>query len=163
MKKMVVLAFLIATASVQAQQPQVFLDIPTIPGESQFEDFVDTIDVASWSQTVANVGGPPVVMPLRFQHRIDLATPRLIEAALLNTNLGDVVLSVVRTNGEFTQTYIEITLSDTRVAAVEATSVIDDVPSEQVTLTCSTFMLSYRAQNNAGGLEDPVIAQGSCQ
>ena len=162
MKKMVVLAFMIAAAGVQAQQ-QVFLDIPNIPGESQFSDFLDTIEVDSWSQTVANVGGPPVVMPLRFEHRIDLATPRLMEAALLNTNLGDVVLSVVRTNGAVLQTYIEITLSDTRVAAVEATNAVDGLPTEQVTLTCSTFMLSYRAQGNGGALEDPVIVQGSCQ
>lgn len=165
MKRFLGVALVLMLASVNAQaQQMVFLEIPGIPGESLNADYVNTIEVSSWSQTVANVGGPPVVMPLRFEHFIDRATPKLIEAALLNTNLGDVVLSVVRFDGQGPAVaYIEVTLSDTQVAAVEAINATDGVPTEQVTLTCSTFSMSYRRQLINGSYDSPIVVQGGCQ
>ncbi|MFK7888541.1 MAG: Hcp family type VI secretion system effector [Gammaproteobacteria bacterium] len=157
----IVVGSVLGSASAQAQT-SAFLDIPGIPGESFDANFPDTVIVTSWSQSVANVGGPPVVMPLRFEHTIDRATPKLIEAALLNTNLGEVVLSVTRFGEAGAVAYLTITLSDTRVAAVEASNGENNVPAEQVTLTCTTYSLSYRRQTINGTLDDPIVVDGTC-
>jgi len=160
----VILGFvlLFMTAPGAHAQTAVFLDIDGIPGEALQSGFEDQIELLNWSQTVANVGGPPVIMPLQFEHRIDRSTPKLIEAALLNTDLGEVVLSESRLNGP-NAVFLTVTLDSARVAAVETRSDPGVAPVEKITLTCSTFTLSYRQQSPQGGLLDPIIVTGNCQ
>ena len=126
---MIRIAFLLASfvgflASAQAQAP-IYLDIPGIPGESRVAGYEDQIEVFGYSQSVANLDGAPVVLPLRFQHFVDKASPLLIEAVLLGSTLDTATLSVVTTGAAGTVAYIVIELMDPKVVAIESGDVIN--------------------------------------
>lgn len=163
MKRITVALLLIFAASLPAQAAvDMFLEIPGIEGESVVEDFEKQIDVLSWSQSVANVNDMPVVLPFVFTHFVDKATPKLIEAALMGTDLDRATLRVVRIAGEKPLVFLTIMLRNPRVVAVQnGGSGSEDRLTESVTLTCASFTYTYVRQD-AMGQAPPVEVTGSC-
>jgi len=165
--RFVALAILLALGlghSASAQTATV-LNIPDIQGESNLFGYEDQIDVLNWSQSVSNVAGMPVVLPLEFFHQVDKASPKLVEATLAGTDLGTVVLSVLRTGAQGVSEYITIKLNQAKIVAVK-TSGSDSgttLPaSEVVTMSCGSFVMIYRPIENDGSPGPSVETMGSC-
>lgn len=158
----------IALAPSALGQTSAFLEIDNIEGESQVPSYEDQIELTSWSQGVANLGDGPVVLPFRFTHKIDSASPPLALAAILGTNLQTVKLRALRIGGgKVPIEYWQLDLDDTRVVSVKTgievnagTFAAGNV--EEVTLDCSTFTLSYIPQTNTGAPGTPITVSGSC-
>lgn len=162
MKLQIITALCLSLAANFSFAADAFLDIPSIPGESTDSAHAGEIEVISWSQSVANVNAMPVVLPLVIEHNVDKATPKLIEAALLGTDLETTTLTL-RTQDVEPVDYYFIELNQTKVVSVRTSAATElDPPVETVTLTCATFKITYRERLNDGSLGPPIETMGNC-
>lgn len=155
--------FVLLIGATQANaQTTVFLGIPSIPGDSTLDDFENLIRVGSWSQSAANVNNMPVVLPLEITHTLDIATPKLMEAALLGIDLGTTTLSVVRLQSDPGYVY-QIEMTRTKVVAIKAGGdTSGELGMETVTLSCASFTVRFRDQQSDGTFNPPIEYTGSC-
>ncbi|MDH3588354.1 MAG: type VI secretion system tube protein Hcp [Gammaproteobacteria bacterium] len=157
------IALLLAVAIGAPVHAGVYLDIPTIPGEATDSAHEDWIDVESWGQSVANVNNMPVVLPLVFTHAVDKATPKLIEATIMGTNLGTVALEVTRSAPEVEVKFFVLELHNAKVVSIQSSGHVSQVPIfESVTLTCEAFDLTYTEFDASGNSVGEVVATGNC-
>ena len=134
-----------------------FLKVPTIPGESQDIRHADEIDVLSWSWGLT--GGKPsgaCVGDLNVIKNIDAASSGFMIALTVGQNLGDVVLTV-RKAGSGQQEFLIVTMHDVTVSTVRTALATDTVsPTENVSLSFSYADWSYAKQKPDGSLETAV-------
>jgi len=163
MKRIILVLLLAIAAGAPAHAAvDIFLEIQHIEGESQDAEFQNQIDVVSWNQSVANVNNMPVVLPLVFTHAVDKATPKLIEAALMGTDLQEAILRV-RSVGGNQVVFLTIILNNPRVVSVKnGGSESDGSLTEIVTLTCATFEYKYLPVDENGQQQGEVRVNGSC-
>lgn len=155
------IALLLAASIGLPAHAQIYLGIDDIPGESLADGHQGEIDILSWGQSVANLNNMPVVLPLVVTHRIDKATPKLIEAAILGRDLGLATLAVSST-GPTPFDYIVLELNGAKVVSVNSGGAEGTAPVETVTLTCATFELRYREVMQDGSAGPIVQVNGSC-
>jgi len=138
-----------------------FLNLATIPGESQARGFANQIEVLDWSLGVSTTVSPTNTgagaakskpQDFVFVHRYDKASPLLFLAACTGKHLPTAVLTVQRA-GEVPFAYLTITLSNVFVTSVaDALEAGTGLPLEQVHLEYAAIKVSYRTQNPDGSL-----------
>jgi type VI secretion system secreted protein Hcp len=139
-----------------------FLKVPTIPGESVDARHADEIDVLSWSWGLTTGGqktSGACVGDLKLVKYIDSASSGFMIALTVGQNLGDVVLSV-RKLGKGQQEFLIVTMHDVTVSTVTTALATDTVvPTENVSLSFGYADWSYSKQKADGSLESPVTAR----
>jgi len=148
-----------------------FLKVDGIKGESVDKNHKDEIDVISWSWGVAareeaRAGKRGCVQPIAFTKLVDRATPALVGAAALGTQIPRAVFTVRKPSlaGSGLE-FLTLELNQVLVTAVQqAASNGQDQFVEQVTLKADSILVSYRSQNPDGSAGAPVTASvsGGC-
>jgi type VI secretion system secreted protein Hcp len=143
--------------------PQAFLDIPTIPGESTDTAHRNQIDVLSWSEGVTGgagsacggaAGGKATFNEFTITKRVDKASPPLMLAGALGTNLGTITLHVAKQSVDYLTFKLDNALvSSTKVSWKNG----DEGPTESVTFVFGALEISYTPQNPDGTPGSPVI------
>jgi type VI secretion system secreted protein Hcp len=120
MKTVVFAAMLCVAASEAAAAEQVFVNIPSIPGESTQVGHANWIDAFALSHDMQRPGGgSPDFSEVSVLKATDRATAPLHLAGALSTNLGLVTVQVCGTGaGLPSRCYYKIELSNTRVQAI---------------------------------------------
>ena len=164
MKRVILGALLLTLSSISAHAQLVtVISLSGIPGESIVPGYEDTIDVESWTQAASNVNGTPLVLPLEFVHKVDSASPKLFEAAILGSNVGPAILTSLRTDGGSLEFYTEIKLTGVQVISVRSSgSDGSGLPLETVRLSCAGYTYSYWPTDENGNLQAPIDVTGSC-
>lgn len=138
-----------------------FLKIEGIPGESADRDHKDWIEILSWSWGSSNpstVGpgsgggaGKVQMQDFHFVHRVDKASPKLMESCCNGQHIKDAKLSV-RKSGDQPVQYLKVTLSDILVSSfqVGGNSGGDSPPMEQISLNFAKVEMIYTGQNADG-------------
>lgn len=165
-----------------AMSDELFLKIDGIPGESADDRHREEIEVDSWSWGLSSPSRPGSggggggagrvgkveVADLTFTHRLDVASPRLMDACATARRVENAVLTARRAGGDV-QDYLMVRLDEVRVSAVSvdaaASADLDELgrPAEQVTLAFSAIRVEYRRQAPDGSLQAPVVFEWSLQ
>jgi type VI secretion system secreted protein Hcp len=136
----------------------IFMDIPTIPGESTSAGHVGSIEVESWSwgQSQATTTGPGGgAMPtgrltghVTLIKRVDKATPPLATRCIAGQTIPSVTVQWVRVDG---QTYLRYDLKNVLVTAIAHGDVDGDgVPDEKIDMDLGGGTLTYTQYDAAG-------------
>jgi type VI secretion system secreted protein Hcp len=142
----------------------IFAKIGDIKGESADDKHKDEIEVLSFSWGVANsatIGGGgggagrATFRDLSFIHKIDKASPRLLQACATGTHLKEATITH-RKAGKGQQEFLVIKMNDIIITGVSLGDAGDGGASENVTLAFAKVDLEYRPQNPNGTL-DPGI------
>lgn len=162
MKRLLIACVVTLFAPCALAQVQTYINIPGIPGDVVQPNYESQIAVLDWSQGAANIGNGPVVLPFRFIHRLDVASPLLMSAVLQGTNLGTVQVRSILVNGPEPIEFFRLDLVGARVVSVNTSSDPAAGGIEEVTMDCNTFELSYVPQDETGAPDDPVTITGNC-
>ena len=140
---------------------EIFAKIGDIKGESADAVHKDEIEVTSFSWSAARPSAPggagggatgkPVFQDISFVHRIDKATPKLLEALATNRRFPDATITHRKT-GAAQQDYLTIKLSDVTIAGVS----LGDTGgggTETVMLAFGKVDLEYKPQKPDGSLD----------
>ena len=138
-----------------------FLKVPSIPGESLDDKHPNEIDVLSWSWGLT--GGQKTsgacVGDLKVVKYIDSASSGFLIAVTVGQNLGEVVLTV-RKAGKGQQEFLIIKMQDVTVSTVTSALATDTViPTENVSLSFSYADWIYSKQKPDGSLDSPVTSR----
>ena len=155
----------------------IFVKLGEIKGESVDSKHKGEIDVLAWSWGLAgpsrNSPGVPqrpvgpakdaCAQSITLTKFIDVASPSIMGNAALGKNIASAQLAVRRS--EQSEDFLVITLKDVLISAVSTgASGGEDIPTESVTLNFSSARVSFRPQNDKGGVGEAVEADvpGSC-
>ncbi|QIG49001.1 type VI secretion system tube protein Hcp [Nordella sp. HKS 07] len=140
----------------------IFAKIGDIKGESLDVKHKDEIEVLSFSWGVANTGnigtgggggaGRATFQDLSIVHKIDKATPRLLEACATGGHLKDATITQRRA-GKGQQEYLIIKMNDVIITGVALGDTSDDTGSETVSLAFAKVDFEYRPQRADGSLD----------
>jgi type VI secretion system secreted protein Hcp len=140
----------------------IFAKIGDIKGESPDDKHKDEIEVLSFSWGVANsatIGGGgagrATFRDLSFTHKIDKASPRLLQACATGAHLKDATITH-RKAGKGQQEFLIIKMNDIIITGVSLADSGEGGTSENVTLAFAKIDLEYKPQNPNGTL-DPGI------
>jgi type VI secretion system secreted protein Hcp len=144
----------------------IFAKLGGIKGESNDAKHKDEIEVLSYSWGVtkpvlpASSGGgagKASFQDLVIVHRIDKASPMLMEACATGKHLNDATITH-RKDGKQPFEYLIVKLNDVQITAVTHDSANNqpDTGSEKVSLTFTKVALEYRPQR-LDGSADPSI------
>jgi type VI secretion system secreted protein Hcp len=142
----------------------IFAKIGDIKGESLDDKHKDEIELLSFSWGVANsatIGGGgggagrATFRDLSFTHKIDKASPRLLQACATGTHLKEATITH-RKAGKGQQEFLIIKMNDIIITGVALGDAGDGGTSENVSLAFAKVDLEYRPQNPNGTL-DPGI------
>jgi type VI secretion system Hcp family effector len=140
-------------ATAAAGKPSIFVKFDTIKGQSTAKAHKDFADATSMSGGFATPGtGRPVAADIVITKPIDIATPKLLQAAVNNMNLAKVEIDVdaVQATG-LTKTVTKYLLSNARVTSdTFATTSAGEV--EKVTLSYQKIEVSRQV-----GPGSPVV------
>ncbi len=161
------LAALLFTLPAQAAV-DMFLDLPTIPGESQDRIYTNKVDVLAWSWGMTQSGsmhvgggggaGAVTIQDLSITKYVDKASPKLMLACANGGQMPSAFLILRR--GGSTNRYIKITMEQVIVTGVSTGgSGGDDRLVENVTLNFARVKFEYFAIK-ADGTEDTVVYFG---
>jgi type VI secretion system secreted protein Hcp len=137
----------------------IFLDIPSIPGESTVTGHVGSIEVQSWSwgltqATTTGPGGGGTLPTGRLTghvtliKRIDKATPGLMTRCVNGQTIPSLTVQLVRVDG---QTYLKYDLKNVLVASITHADVDGDgAPDEKIELDLGGATLTYTQFDSAG-------------
>jgi type VI secretion system secreted protein Hcp len=150
--------------SAQAQATDYLIKISGIPGDSNAKGAEDSIVATSvnWKITRSGGRGRSTALPrlddFTFTHRVDSASPLLLEAAATGNNI-DSARFIVFTGGDSSQRVLEYCLEDVVVKSIEVNGTpANGLPVETVDLNPSSFEERVAVQNQAtGALGDPVL------
>lgn len=144
----------------------IFARIGSIKGESQDARHRDEIEVSSWSWGVSQavtagraggIGGRvgrPTFQDFVLVHRIDRASPLLLDACALGRRIDEARISVAKGGEGGPQDYLVITLTDVQVTSVSMAATADaDDTTESVVLAFRTVDLEYKPQKADGTLD----------
>ncbi|HWI61912.1 MAG TPA: type VI secretion system tube protein Hcp [Symbiobacteriaceae bacterium] len=158
----------------------IFLKIDGIEGESVDSRHPKEIEVESYTwgvQQVPNLGvgaESPLGVPrkggggakasfqdLTFTHRLDKASPKLIEACATGAVIPQALL-VLRKAGAKPLEFSKVTLTDVTVSSVSFSAGSSDaVPMEEVALRYGSVTIQYFPQKADGSADAPITT--TCQ
>jgi type VI secretion system secreted protein Hcp len=145
----------------------IFAKIGDIKGESTDDKHKDEIEVLSYSWGVtkptditAGGGGgggaaKATFHDLSFTHKIDSATPKLMEACATSVHLKDATITH-RKAGKGQQEFLVIKMNEVIVTGVIQSDAGDGGGSETVNMVFAKVDFSYRPQKVDGTLGDAV-------
>jgi type VI secretion system secreted protein Hcp len=148
----------------------IFAKLGDIKGESIDEKHKDEIEVLSWSWGVSNTGaaggfkgagtgagaGRPSFHDLSFTHKIDKASPVLMQACATGVHLKEATITH-RKAGKGQQEFLIFKLNDVIVTAVDESESGDGNGIENVSLAFSKVAVEYRPQKADGSLDASVF------
>jgi type VI secretion system secreted protein Hcp len=144
----------------------IFAKLGDIKGESLDDKHKDEIEVLSWSWGVSNSGtavagtgggeGKASFHDLSFTHKIDKASPVLMQACATGVHLKDATITH-RKAGKGQQEFLVIKMNDVIVTGVSHSDSGADGSMESVTLAFAKVDLEYKPQK-ADGTLDAAIA-----
>lgn len=155
----VVFAAGVAAGAVQADAAvDSWLKIPGFPGESTRVDHKGEIDIVSFVQLL-----DPKNCTYAFVKDLDKASPGLAEAVAKKTVLPTVTLTS-RKAGEGQKDFYVLTLFSVALQSLELTESAGGlVPTEQVVMSPRSVSISYKPQDDKGGLGGEVKASFNCE
>jgi type VI secretion system secreted protein Hcp len=144
----------------------IFAKLGDIKGESLDDKHKDEIEVLSWSWGVSNSAnaatgsgagaGRASFNDLSFTHKIDKASPLLMQACATGVHLKDATITH-RKAGKGQQEFLVIKMNDVIVTGVSHSDSGADGSMESVTLAFAKVDLEYKPQK-ADGTLDAAIA-----
>jgi type VI secretion system secreted protein Hcp len=138
----------------------IFAKLGDIKGESLDDKHKDEIEILSWSWGVSNpvslagsgVGqGKAHFHDLSFTHKIDKASPALMQACATGVHLKEATITH-RKAGKGQQEFLVIKLNDVIITAL-ADADSSDASTETVSLAFAKIDVSYRPQKADGSLD----------
>jgi len=143
----------------------IFLKLGDIKGESIDEQHRDEIELLSWSWGLAQApapaptgtgqrGGRATFREFNFEHHMDKASPRLMQACATGQHIPDATISE-RKPGSSTQDFLSVHFSDVIVTSVLPSADGEGV-SEQVSLQAARVDLEYKPQRPDGSLDASI-------
>ena len=139
----------------------IFAKLGDIKGESIDDKHKDEIEVLSWSWGVSNAGemrggsgggeGKASFHDLSFTHKIDKASPVLMQACATGVHLKDATITH-RKAGKGQQEFLVIKMNDVIITSVTHSDT-DEGRSESVSLAFAKVDLQYKPQKADGSLE----------
>ena len=139
----------------------IFAKLGDIKGESLDDKHKDEIEVLSWSWgvsnavTVAGTGagqGKASFNDLSFTHKIDKASPVLMQACATGAHLKEATITH-RKAGKGQQEFLVIKMNDVIVTAVMDAEGKDGESAEAVSLAFAKIDVAYRPQKSDGSLD----------
>jgi type VI secretion system secreted protein Hcp len=138
----------------------IFAKLGDIKGESIDSKHKDEIEVLSWSWGVSNPvslagsgagAGKAHFHDLSFTHKIDKASPALMQACATGVHLKDATITH-RKAGKGQQEFLVIKMNDVIITALsDADS--DDASTETVSLAFAKINVEYKPQKPDGSLD----------
>ncbi len=143
-----------------------FLHIDGIQGESTDAKHKDEIEILSWSWGVTNAGPPagtgagagagkPKFQDFSFTHKIDKASPVLMQACATGVHLKEATITH-RKAGKGQQEFLIIKMNDVIVTALMDGDSSDGGSSETVSLAFAKVDVEYKPQKADGSLDAGV-------
>jgi type VI secretion system secreted protein Hcp len=139
----------------------IFAKIGDIKGESIDDKHKGEIEVLSWSWGVSNAGemrggsgggeGKASFHDLSFTHKIDKASPVLMQACATGVHLKDATITH-RKAGKGQQEFLVIKMNDVIITSVTHSD-SDEGRSESVSMAFAKVDLQYKPQKADGSLE----------
>jgi type VI secretion system secreted protein Hcp len=153
-------------------QPDLFLKIEGIEGESNDAKHKGAIELESWSWgatqhgTHANGsgggGGKVAMQDFHAVMKVNKASPRLMLACATGDHIKKATL-ICRKAGKEQQEYLKLTLTDVLVSSFQSGHNTGGlVPTEQFSLNFARIEYEYKEQKSDGSLAAPTKA-GYCQ
>lgn len=140
----------------------IFAKLGDIKGESIDAKHKDEIEVLSFSWGVNNAGsmahgtgggeGKASFHDLSFVHKIDKASPVLMQACATGVHLKEATITN-RKAGKGQQEYLVIKMNDVIVTSVTHGTAASSDDNEQVSLAFAKVALEYKPQKADGSLE----------
>jgi type VI secretion system secreted protein Hcp len=138
----------------------IFAKLGDIKGESIDSKHKDEIEVLSWSWGVSNPvslagsgagAGKAHFHDLSFTHKIDKASPALMQACATGVHLKDATITH-RKAGKGQQEFLVIKMNDVIITAL-ADADSDDASTETVSLAFAKINVEYKPQKPDGSLD----------
>ena len=142
-----------------------YLSIDTISGNCTEKGYEDWIMLDSFSLGVANsltsnagnserTSGGVQVSEMNCSKTMDVSSLLLAEACAGNKNLGEVVLTVTRTDADEQLELVNYTLSDAMISSISTSgSGNGDLPSESFSINFTAINATYTKQKPEGTAE----------
>lgn len=145
-----------------------FLEIDTIPGESQDDKHGGEINCLSWSWgetqsgTAALGGGGGAgkvnMQDFNFVMSFNKASPKLMLACATGQHISHAILTCRKAGGE-QQEYLKITFSDLLISSYQCGGSSGDVlPVDQCSFNYTKVEFEYCPQKSDGTLDSPMLA-----
>lgn len=151
----------------------VFLKIDGIDGEATTRDHKGEITVYAYSWGMdrayaqaaggASAAGRPCVSELTISKPLDKASPKLMGAVIAGNNIGKARMTM-RFAGEAQQDFYLVEMTNVQVSSLQQSG-SSELPMEQVSLRFQSVNVSYKPQDDKGGLGPTVpvsIRAGTC-
>ena len=148
----------------------IFMTIPGIPGESLNKNFLNAIEVFSFSwamaETVTNVtssggAGKPQFSDLIVNKILDKSSPKLMQALVTGQHLQKVTLSLVKSaiGPSANKPFLTYEFDTVLVSSVQdsGSSGGDSAPSESISFAMERALVTYYTQNPDGSLGASVM------
>ena len=126
----------------------------SVDGDSQDSMFTKSIDVFAWSWGASKIISPgqiekPSFQTLSITKHVDSASPKLLQSSVTGTHLHSALLSIRNVPGKNASLVIDM---KGVVVASMSTSFSGETKklSEQIDLTCKSFVYKYVAQDQKG-------------
>jgi type VI secretion system secreted protein Hcp len=142
----------------------IFAKIGDIKGESLDDKHKDEIEILSWSWGVASAvvtsggggssAGRPHFSNFSFTHKIDKASPVLLQACATGVHIKDATI-IQRKAGKGQQEFLIFKMNDVLITGVTLADNESGMP-ENVSLTFSKIDLEYKPQKPDGSLDAGV-------
>jgi len=139
-----------------------FAKLGDIKGESLDAKHKDEIEVLSFSWGVSNAGsmgygsgggeGKATFHDLSFTHKVDKASPVLMQACATGVHLKDGTITV-RKAGKGQQEFLVIKMNDVIITSVTHGSAGGDGASENVSIAFAKVAVEYKPQKADGSLD----------
>jgi type VI secretion system secreted protein Hcp len=143
----------------------IFAKLGDIKGESLDDKHKDEIEVLSWSWGVTNAAPPstgtgagagkPKFQDFSFTHKIDKASPVLMQACATGVHLKEATITH-RKAGKGQQEFLIIKMNDVIVTALTDGDTSDGGSSETVSLAFAKVDVEYKPQKADGSLDAGV-------
>ena len=140
----------------------IFAKIGDIKGESLDAKHKDEIEILSYSWGVSNAGsmahgsgggeGKATFHDLSFVHKIDKASPVLLQACATGTHIKEATITH-RKAGKGQQEYLVIKMNDIIITGVAPSETSGEAGSEIVTLAFAKVDFEYKPQKADGSLD----------
>jgi type VI secretion system secreted protein Hcp len=142
----------------------IFAKLGDIKGESLDDKHKDEIEILSWSWGVANAvtvagtgagQGRASFRDLSFSHKIDKASPLLMQACATGVHLKEATITH-RKAGKGQQEFLVIKMDDVIVTAVMDAESRDGESAETVSLAFAKIDVEYRPRKADGSLDAAI-------
>jgi len=143
----------------------IFAKLGDIKGESLDDKHKNEIEVLSFSWGVTNAGsmasgggagaGKATFQDLSIVHRIDKASPALMQACATGTHLKEATITH-RKAGKGQHEYLIVKMNDVLITSVTHGGATGEPASESVTLVFAKVDLEYKPQKADGSLDAGV-------